>query len=184
MQDNDGPRDSVILYRPVAAKYVGCTFDELFEGMLESEGSIVIGMYRRAASRDSLGERQRYVYTNPRHDTVIRTSDNLYVIPSLPLQGSPSMAREPVPLRDPEAKTEIVKAENAARSWASRDMMEPPPMEEIQDDDGGISAPLAFLQASFDGNVPDSGGIDTSAGVENKGGVEKDVLDLADEVMR
>ena len=57
-------------------------------------------------------------------------------------------------------------------------------MEEIQDDDGGISAPLEFLQASFDGNVPDSGGIDTSAEVEDKGGVEKDVLDLADEVMR
>jgi hypothetical protein len=165
--------------------------------MLESEGSIVIGMYRRAASRDSLGERQRYVYTNPRLDAVIRTSDNLYVIPSLPLHESPSTARGPEPVRvpertasvpkpsPPEAKTDILKAEKATTRTVSREVMGPPSMgDEVRDDDGGISAPIPFLQASFRGDLPDWEGIDDSAEVGNKGGVEEDVLDMADEVMR
>uniref|UniRef100_A0A7S0YPV3 Calcium-activated potassium channel BK alpha subunit domain-containing protein n=1 Tax=Hemiselmis tepida TaxID=464990 RepID=A0A7S0YPV3_9CRYP len=84
--------ESVMEYRKVPPSYVGISFGDAFERMLDEDGTLIIGLYR-VWSKDQ-AEVQNYVYTNPRLRTNLRASDGLYCIPpsaTMPPESSATM---------------------------------------------------------------------------------------------
>src|SRR5690606_25363641 len=80
-EEKEVPNNNIILLE-LPRKLIDKTFQEVFSYFLKKKKSICIGLYRIRFNKH-LMEKEEFVYTCPKGDTIVTKDDQVYLITSL-----------------------------------------------------------------------------------------------------